>query len=124
MLTAKRRMGAATPPACQVRGERTDWPACALRTPPSCVRRCEFALSAHHHHGDGRGNGRGPPVVVTVHARRVLGWGMTNGSVLEAGVPPPSPACAAKGACSSQELQLALVPFGSTDLRVAAFPVA
>ena len=62
-----------------------------------------------------------PPLTVTVPARRVGTWrAMSGGKVTER--PPPSPvSCQPDGVCS-EDVTLRLVPFGSTQLRIALFP--
>lgn len=66
------------------------------------------------------------PVTVAARARLVTGWEMANSSDIEAAPPPGSPACSGNrsAGCSVDDVLLSLVPFASTELRVAAFPVA
>ena len=64
---------------------------------------------------------RAPPMVVRARARPVAAWTVTRRKN-KADEPPPSPVdCATAGACG-EETTIALVPFGSTQTRVAAFP--
>jgi hypothetical protein len=110
------------PLGCTVEGvsngdNRTDWPQCALTTPAACIRHCDSPFASSR-------SAAGPPVVVQGVAREVHGWSMANGSDIEAEVPPASPACSAAGACSDADIKLVLVPFASSELRVASFPVA
>ena len=66
------------------------------------------------------GAGVAVPVALTAWARRVAAWGEALNA---AGPPPPSPACAAPGACGPLE-RVTLVPHGSTLLRITEFPLA
>ena len=59
------------------------------------------------------------PVVVRATVRPLPGWGLTKNSASE---PPPSPACAASGACGEAQ-QVLLVPHGASDLRIGQFPL-
>lgn len=60
-----------------------------------------------------------PRMWLSAKARVVHGWTSPDGKT--ANSPPPSPACAAEGACG-KEFDIALVPFGNTRLRIAVFP--
>jgi hypothetical protein len=99
-------------------GNRTDWPACALTTPAACIRQCDSPFAGL------QSAVSPPPTVLQGVAREVKGWTMASGSDIEADVPPASPACSVVGACSDTDIKLTLVPFASTELRVASFPVA
>lgn len=57
----------------------------------------------------------GAPVRVTVRGRRLPGWGMERGA---AAPPPASPVASAE-----PEEDLVLAPYGSTNIRIAEFPV-
>ena len=57
----------------------------------------------------------GPPVKVTVKGKRLMDWTYAQGAALP---PPQSPVVS-----SSPEETLELVPYGTTRLRVTAFPV-
>jgi len=62
-----------------------------------------------------------PPVTVSASARRVARWGTTQGGKV-AESPPASPLeCSADDGCGDLET-LELVPFGSTQVRIGAFP--
>ena len=60
------------------------------------------------------------PVMITGRARVVAGWGVEKNAPA---APPASPACAAPGACG-EEVDVTLVPFGSTHVRMAVLPTA
>lgn len=59
-----------------------------------------------------------PPVAVQLRARVLSSWNETQSA---ASSPPPSPACADGCECGAQ-VQLVLVPHGTTDLRIGVFP--
>ena len=63
-------------------------------------------------------------MTIAAKARVVTGWGYANGSQVEMDAPPPSPACAEPGSCSTDTVDVLLVPHGATALRVGSFPVA
>ena len=58
------------------------------------------------------------PVLIRGRARVVAGWGAVKNAPA---APPASPACAAPGACGD-EIDVTLVPFGSTHVRMAVLP--
>ena len=62
------------------------------------------------------------PVSITVAAQRVAAWqAKPGGKVAEP--PPPSPVvCNASAGACADPVTLRLVPFGSTSIRIAAFP--
>jgi hypothetical protein len=65
-------------------------------------------------------NSTSPPVVIRGKARVVQGWGTVKHAP---DAPPASPACAQEGACGD-EIDVVLVPFGTTHVRMAVLPTA
>jgi DUF1680 family protein len=65
-------------------------------------------------------NSTAVPVTIAGRARVVAAWGADKNAPA---APPPSPACAAAGACSDA-VDVVLVPFGSTHVRMAVMPLA
>jgi hypothetical protein len=64
------------------------------------------------------------PFSVGARARRVGSWGFWEGSKIT-DQPPPSPVnCSSAAAQCEEEVQLRLVPFGATNLRISVFPWA
>ena len=61
------------------------------------------------------------PIMLTVNAYKVNTWGIEKGA---AAPPPLSPACKNKGDCAETAEEIILVPHGTTDLRIAEFPLA
>ena len=62
------------------------------------------------------------PFSIAARARRVGSWGYWEGSKIT-DQPPPSPInCSAAAAQCEEEVQIQLVPFGATNLRIAVFP--
>ena len=65
-------------------------------------------------------NSTAVPVTLSGKARVVAGWGAERNAPAP---PPASPACAAPGACGD-EVDVVLVPFGSTHVRMSVLPLA
>eukprot|EP01084_Bolivina_argentea_P168990 292963_1 len=61
------------------------------------------------------------PIILIVNAYKVNTWGMVDSA---AAAPPKSPACQNKANCETNPEQIQLVPHGTTDLRIAQFPLA
>src|SRR5262249_45449426 len=59
----------------------------------------------------------GAPVHVTARGKRLANWGVEQGAAM----PPPEHPIADPAAAETEELTL--VPYGSTRLRITAFPV-
>jgi len=63
-----------------------------------------------------------PPLRISASARRFSQWTVAPSNPTSAASPPPSPVrCPSPDACS-EIVAITLVPFGSTQARVAAFP--
>jgi hypothetical protein len=65
-------------------------------------------------------NSTAPPVLIRGRARPVPGWGTDKNAPT---APPASPACAAAGTCGDA-IDVVLVPFGATHVRMAVLPTA
>eukprot|EP01084_Bolivina_argentea_P168989 292962_1 len=61
------------------------------------------------------------PIMLQVNAYELYTWGEIDNA---AASPPQSPACANKANCNPTVTQLILVPHGTTDLRIAEWPLA
>ena len=63
-----------------------------------------------------------PPLRISATARALANWTVAPSNPTSAAAPPQSPvSCASPDACSAP-VTITLVPFGSTQTRVAAFP--
>ena len=60
-----------------------------------------------------------PPTYVTLPARRLDAWTADGNN---AGTPPASPVDCSSTPCAAESKQVRLVPFGATQVRIAAFP--